>query len=184
MTATALHPPRAGGRLSAVVMVAQRDLTKLRRDKLRLAVNLMFPIVVMVGLGNLLAPTLGRVSGLDTVTLAFSGVLAATMFQSSAAGMISLVEDRETDFARELFVAPVSRLGLVSGKVVGETLVALCQGAAIVVAAFAFGAAIGLDQLASIVARASRARSWGRRSGWRRWPRFPTSARPCRCSSS
>jgi ABC-2 type transport system permease protein len=127
-------------------MIAQRDLTKLRRDRPRLAVNLMFPIVLMVGLGKLLAPTVGRVSGLDTVTLAFTGVLAATMFQSAAAGMISLVEDREQDFARELFVAPVSRLVLMSGKVTGETLVALCQGACIAVAALLFGVAIAPSQ--------------------------------------
>jgi ABC-2 type transport system permease protein len=133
-------------------MIAQRDVTKLRRDRLRLAVNLMFPIVLMVGLGNLLAPTVGRVSGLGTVTLAFTGVLAATMFQSATAGMISLVEDRDQDFARELFVAPVSRLALMSGKVVGETLVALCEGACIEVAAVMFGVTIGLGQLALIVA--------------------------------
>lgn len=140
-----------GYRLSAALMIAQRDVTKLRRDRLRIAVNLMFPIVLMVGLGNLLSPTVGVVSGLDTVTLAFTGVLAATMFQSAGAGMISLVEDREQDFARVLFVSPVSRLTLMSGKVAGETLVALSQGACIVVAALIFGVAIGPGQLASIV---------------------------------
>lgn len=146
MTETSLRPG------SAVLMIAQRDLIKLRRDRLRLGVNLMFPIVVMVGLGNLLAPTVGRVSGLDTVTFAFTGVLAATMFQSAAAGMISLVEDREQDFARELFVTPVSRLVLMSGKVVGETAVALGQGACIVVAGLVFGVGIGLSQLTLIAA--------------------------------
>lgn len=132
-------------------MIAQRDVTKLRRDRLRLAVNLMFPIVLMVGLGNLLAPTVGRVSGLGTVTLAFTGVLAATMFQSAAAGMISLVEDRDQDFARELFVAPVPRLALMSGKVLGETLVALGQGACIALAALLFGVSVGAGQLALMV---------------------------------
>lgn len=132
-------------------MIAQRDVIKLRRDRLRLAVNLMFPIVLMVGLGSLLAPTLGKVSGLDTVTLAFTGMLAATMFQSAAAGMISLVEDREQDFARELFVSPVSRLALISGKAAGETSVALGQGACIVVAAVVFGVAFRADQLLALI---------------------------------
>ena len=149
MTATALRPGSVGHQLS-VLMIAQLDVTKLRRDRLRLAVNLMFPIVLMVGLESLLAPTVGRVSGRCTVSLAFTGVLAATMFQSAGAGMISLVKDREQDFARELFVTPVSRLALMSGKVAGETLVALCQGAGIVVAALLFGVAIGIDQLAPV----------------------------------
>lgn len=151
MTTATLRPGSGSHWLSAVLMIAQRDVTKLRRDHLRIAVNLMFPIVLMVGLGNLLAPTVGVVSGLDTVTLAFTGVLAATMFQSAGAGMISLVEDRKQDFAREMFVAPVSRLTLMSGKVVGETLVALAQGACIVVAALVFGVSIGLGQFGRVV---------------------------------
>jgi ABC-2 type transport system permease protein len=133
-----------------VLMIAQRDLIKLRRDHLRVAVNLMFPIVLMVGLGSVLEPTVGRVTGLNTVTLAFTGVLAATMFQSAAAGMISLIEDREQDFARELFVTPVSRLVLMSGKVAGETLVALGQGVAIVIVALPFGVGIDLHQIGLI----------------------------------
>jgi ABC-2 type transport system permease protein len=89
----------------------------------------------------------GRVTGLNAVTLAFTGVLAASLFQSAAAGMISIVEDRENDFSRELFVAPVSRLTLVGGKIAGETLVALCQGACIVVFALAFGVPISPSRL-------------------------------------
>src|ERR1039457_5795254 len=80
-----------------------------------------------------------ELTGLNAVTLAFTGVLAASLFQSAAAGMISIVEDRETDFSRELFVTPVARLTLVTGKVAGETLVAFCQGIFIVVFAVAFG---------------------------------------------
>ena len=64
---------------------------------------------------------------------------AATLFQSAAAGMISVVEDRENDFARELFVTPVPRLTLVSGKVLGETLVDVVQGGFIVGFGLAFG---------------------------------------------
>ena len=45
-----------------------------------------------------------------------------SLFQSSAQGMISLIEDRETDFSQELSVR-VSRYSIVIGKVCGETLV-------------------------------------------------------------
>lgn len=125
--------------MNALLTIAQRDLTKLLRDRLRLGVNLIFPLTLVVGLGNVLRPTLGKATGLDAVTVAFTGVLAATMFQSTAAGMISLVEDRETDFSRELFVAPVSRFVLVGGKLLGETLVAVTQGTLVVLIALPFG---------------------------------------------
>lgn len=77
----------AGHELSAVLVIAQRDVIKLLRDRPRLAVNLAFPILLVAGLGNVLQASVGQVTGLDAVTLAFTGVLAATLFQSAAAGM-------------------------------------------------------------------------------------------------
>jgi ABC-2 type transport system permease protein len=138
--------------LSGLLVIAQRDVIKLLRDRPRMAVNLAFPVLLIGGLGAILQPTVGRVTGLNAVTLAFTGVLAASLFQSAAAGMISIVEDRENDFSRELFVTPVSRLTLVAGKVAGETLVALCQGAAVIGFAVAFGVRMSAGQLAAMVA--------------------------------
>ena len=79
---------RASRELSGLAIIAQRDLIKLLRDRPRLAVNLAFPILLIGGLGAILQPTVGRVTGLDAVTLAFTGVLAASLFQSAAAGLI------------------------------------------------------------------------------------------------
>ena len=136
--------------LSGVAAIAQRDVTKLLRDRPRLAVNLAFPILLIGGLGAVLQPTVGKITGLNAVTLAFTGVLAASLFQSAAAGMISIVEDRENDFSRELFVTPVSRLTLVTGKIAGETLVAVFQGMCIVGFAVAFGVRMSAGQLAAL----------------------------------
>jgi ABC-2 type transport system permease protein len=145
---------QAGHELSALAITAQRDVIKLLRDRPRLAVNLAFPVLLIGGLGAVLQPTVGRVTGLNAVTLAFTGVLAASLFQSAAAGMISIVEDRENDFSRELFVAPVLRVTLVAGKVAGESLVALGQGVLITGFALAFGVRMSAGQLAGLVAPA------------------------------
>jgi ABC-2 type transport system permease protein len=135
----------------AVLAIAQRDVIKLLRDRPRLAVNLAFPILLVAGLGAILQSTVGKVTGLSAVALAFSGVLAATLFQSTAAGMISVAEDRETDFSRTMFVTPVTRLTLVSGKIAGESLVALCQGACVTVFAVAAGVRMSGGQLAALL---------------------------------
>jgi ABC-2 type transport system permease protein len=127
------------GQLAAVLAIAQRDVTKLLRDRIRLGVSLAFPILIIAGLGPVLQPVLGTPAGLNSVTLLFTGVLAATLFQSAAAGMMSMIQDRETDFSQELFVSPVSRVAIVAGKVLGESLVALVQGAGVVLFALAFG---------------------------------------------
>jgi ABC-2 type transport system permease protein len=137
--------------VSGLAAIAQRDLLKLLRDRPRLAVNLAFPLFLVAGLGSLLQPTVGVVTGLKAVTLAFTGVLAATLFQSAAAGMISLVEDRETDFARVLFVTPVSRATLIGGKVLGECLVALAQAACVLAFALIIGVQIPAGKLLLLI---------------------------------
>jgi ABC-2 type transport system permease protein len=135
----------------ALLAVAQRDVAKFFGDRVRVAVSLAFPLVIIAGLGGVLEPVLGRVAGLDAVTFAFTGVLAAILFQSAAMGIISLVEDRETDFSRELLVAPVRRLTIVAGKVLGESTVALCQGAAVVLLAPILGVRLSAVQLLTLV---------------------------------
>ncbi|HEX6350973.1 MAG TPA: ABC transporter permease, partial [Candidatus Dormibacteraeota bacterium] len=62
-------------------------------------------------------------------------VLAMTLFQSTAQGLISLLEDRENDFAQEMFVAPVSRYAIIVGKIAGETGVSLFQSIPMVIMA-------------------------------------------------
>jgi ABC-2 type transport system permease protein len=143
--------PRLTHELAALLAIAQRDLTKLLRDRIRLGVSLAFPILLIAGLGSTLQALVGHATGLDVVALTFTGVLAATLFQSSAAGMMSLIEDRENDFSRELFVAPVSRITIVSGKVVGESLVALTQGVGVVAFALLLGVSISPTQLGALV---------------------------------
>ena len=139
------------GQIDALLIIAQRDLTKLWRDRPRLVVTLIFPMLFILGLNGALGPVLGRVSHTSTLSVLFTGVLAATLFQSAASGMISLLEDRENDFTRELFVAPVSRVTIVAGKVIGESLVALVQGVGIVVFALVLGVHAAWQQLAWLI---------------------------------
>ena len=129
--------------LSAVLAIANRDLIKLVRDRARLVADLVFPMIFIGVLGTSLQAGFGNVSGFDLLTFAYTGVLAQTVWQSSALGVISLIEDRENDFSQEIFVSPISRYSIVIGKVVGESLVALPQGMAIIVFGLIIGISIG-----------------------------------------
>lgn len=117
---------------SAVFVIAQRDLLKLLRDPPRIIYSLIFPLLMIAVLGGSLQENLGASAGYNFLTFTFTGVLAQTLFMSPAQGVISLIEDRENDFSQEMFVSPVSRYAILFGKVLGETLVAIPQGAAVV----------------------------------------------------
>lgn len=125
--------------LYAVLTIAYRDFLKLLRDRPRLISSFIFPILFIGVLGGSLQGSFSGLAGFDFLPYVFTGILAQTLFQSSASGVISLIEDRENDFSQEIFVSPVSRYAIVLGKILGETLVSLTQGVGIIL----FGLVIG-----------------------------------------
>ncbi|HMR65935.1 MAG TPA: ABC transporter permease, partial [Anaerolineae bacterium] len=116
-------------------------LLKFLRDPVRMISTFVFPLIFIGVLGGSFEASLGDVVGYSFLTFTFTGVLAQTLFQSSAMGLISLIEDRENDFSQEIFVSPISRYSIIFGKVLGESLVSMAQGLGIV----AFAAIIGID---------------------------------------
>jgi ABC-2 type transport system permease protein len=113
--------------MSAILTIASRDVIKLMRDRTRLGFMVVFPFIFIGLMGGTLQGNLGRAAGFNFVGFVFTGVLGMTLFQSSAQGLISLIQDRENDFSQEMFVAPISRYAIVFGKITGETVVAFLQ---------------------------------------------------------
>ena len=128
--------------LSAILVIAHRDFVKLLRDRLRLFADLTLPIGLVLLLGPALQAGFGSPGGFDITTFVFTGVLAQTVWQSAALGVISLVADRQEDFSQEMFVSPVSRYSIVIGKILGESLVAVPQAAAILAVGMLIGVRI------------------------------------------
>jgi ABC-2 type transport system permease protein len=113
--------------MNAVAAIAARDLLKFIRDPGRLVAAVVFPFAMIFLLGGTLQLNLGRSVGFNFIGFTFTGFLGMTLFQSTAQGLTSLMDDRQNDFAQELFVSPVSRYSIVFGKILGETMVAVAQ---------------------------------------------------------
>jgi ABC-2 type transport system permease protein len=128
--------------VSAILAIAYRDLLKFLRDPLRVVSTLIFPVIFVGIMGGSFQSNLDV--GYNYLIFIFTGVLAQTLFQSSAMGIVSLIEDRENDFSQEIFVSPISRYSIVFGKILGESLVALPQGLAILL----FGLIMGISMSA------------------------------------
>jgi ABC-2 type transport system permease protein len=108
--------------------------------------------MIFIGiLGNSLQANLGNVAGYNILVFTFTGVLAQTVYQSTALGVISLMEDRENDFSQEIFVSPISRYSIIFGKILGETFVALPQGLAIIAFAFVIGVPLSWFQVGGLL---------------------------------
>ena len=136
---------------NAILAISFRDLLKLLRDPMRMASTFVFPLIFIAILGGSLQANFGTSAGYNLMSFVFTGVLAQTLFQSTAQGVISLLEDRENDFSQEIFVSPISRYSIVFGKVFGESLVAIPQGVAILLFGLVLGVSISPFQLLGIL---------------------------------
>ena len=136
---------------NAIAAIAYRDFLKLLRDRARIVSSFIFPMVFIGILGNSLQANLGSAAGYNILVFTFTGVLAQTVYQSTAQGVISLMEDRENDFSQEIFVSPISRYSIIFGKILGETLVALPQGMAILVFAFVISVPLSGAQIGEML---------------------------------
>lgn len=133
--------------INAILAIALRDVTKLFRDRGRILASLIFPFIFVGVLGGGLNANLSTDVGYNFLVFIFTGVLAQNLFQSTAAGIISLIEDRQTDFAQAMFVAPVSRYAIIFGKMLGESLVAIVQLLGVIVMGIILRVPIDFGQL-------------------------------------
>ena len=137
--------------LNAIFTIAARDFIKLLRDRPRIIISLIFPIIFLGGLGGGLQANLGDEVGFNFLTFIFTGIFAQVLFQSTASGIISLVEDRNNDFSQEIFVSPISRYSIVIGKILGETLVSYVQLIGVIAFAYIMGVQMSIFQLLAII---------------------------------
>lgn len=137
--------------INAILTIAFRDLIKLLRDRTRILAGFVFPVLFIGVLGGSLNASLGKDIGFNYLVFIFTGVFAQTLFQSSAAGVISLVQDRETDFSQELFISPISRFSIILGKIFGETLVSYIQGFGVLIFGLIIGVPLTLGHLALLI---------------------------------
>lgn len=126
--------------LNAILTIAQRDFIKFTRDRGRIIATFIFPFIFIGVLGGSLQSNLAGDAGYNFLEFIFAGVLGQTLFQSTASGIISLIEDRENDFSQEIFVSPISRYSIILGKILGESIVAMVQ----LIGIFVFGLIVGV----------------------------------------
>ena len=141
--------------MSALLTLWERDIVRFFRDKPRVIGGLVPPIVFWLLLGAGLGESVkvpGGPAGLTFLQFFYSGTLVLIVLFTSIFATISIIEDRREGFLQSVLVAPVSRLSIVLGKVLGASTVGLAQGLAFLALAGAAGLHPGLAGDAEAVA--------------------------------
>jgi ABC-2 type transport system permease protein len=126
--------------LNAILTIAQRDVLRFLRDPARVVSTLILPVLFVGLIGAGFEGSFGQNLSFNLIPVIFTGIFAQTLFQSTAAGITSLIEDRENNFSQAIFISPISRYSIIVGKIAGESLVALLQAIAVLL----FGLLVGI----------------------------------------
>ncbi len=116
-------------------MVWEREIIRFFRTRARILSSFIQPILFLFVLGYGMSTLVGVTAGFDFKKFLFPGIVAMTVMSTAISSAISIVWDREFGFLREMLVAPVSRIALVSGKTLGGASIATVQGTIMLVLA-------------------------------------------------
>jgi ABC-2 type transport system permease protein len=98
--------------------LCRRELVRFFRQPSRILGALGTPAVFWVLVG----------SGFNYLGFLFPGTLVQILLFASIFSTISIIQDRQEGFLQGVLVAPVPRMAIVLGKVLGGTAIALLQG--------------------------------------------------------
>jgi ABC-2 type transport system permease protein len=115
--------------LRAIRIVWRRDLIRFFNDRIRMAAQLVQPLLFLFVMGSGLQQ-LSRAGthGVNLKTFIYPGILCISVMFTAMFSAASIVWDREFGFLREMMVAPVRRSSIVIGKCLGGATVACSQG--------------------------------------------------------
>src|SRR5262245_36006590 len=119
------------GLLLPVLTLWQREVVRFLRQRSRVIGALGSPLVFWLllgsGFGSSFRPSSGQLNA-GYLEYFFPGTVLMILLFTSIFSNISVIEERREGFLLSVLVAPVSRLSLVLGKILGVTTLALLQG--------------------------------------------------------
>jgi ABC-2 type transport system permease protein len=136
------------------ISLCQRELVRFLRQRSRiigaLATPILFWIVIGAGMGRSFRSS--QPGGSNFIEYFFPGTLVMILLFTAIFSEISVIEDRREGFLQSVLVAPVSRMAIVMGKVLGGTLLASGQGILFLLLAPLVGIKLGvISFLAAVV---------------------------------
>ncbi|WP_456321967.1 ABC transporter permease [Palaeococcus sp. (in: euryarchaeotes)] len=128
--------------MKALTTMAYRQLKRFTKARSRVAGMIINPLIWLVffGLGwskvfNFPAAR-AIFGGVDYLTFLAPGIFAMTIFNQSFIGGISVIWDKQFGFLKEVLVAPASRKEGIVGRILGDSIVTVIQGAIILLLTF------------------------------------------------
>jgi ABC-2 type transport system permease protein len=140
--------------LRAAYAIWLRELIRFASERARIVGALGQPLIYLAIMGTGFGVSFRSAaapSGFSYLQFMYPGVLGMTVLFTAMFSAISIIWDREFGFLKEILVAPVARVSIVAGKVLGGATVATLQGMLLLVLAPIVGVRLGPAQVLGVV---------------------------------
>jgi ABC-2 type transport system permease protein len=125
--------------MSAIYALWLRELRRYVRSRAQIVASLGQPLLYLVALGFGLGPVFQKAGQGNYVQFVAPGIISMTILFSSVFSGMGLLWDRQFGFLKETLVAPVPRINVMLGKVLGAATVAVFQGLLVAIVCFIAG---------------------------------------------
>ncbi|SFL57351.1 ABC-2 type transport system permease protein [Gracilibacillus orientalis] len=123
--------------MEGIIAIWQRDIKKFFRDRARLLGSFSMPILFLLIFGGGLSGTMETMmssgmgdgsNGFNYVEFVFPGIVAMTLLMTAIFSAMSVIEDKNFGYMKEILVSPISRVSIAVGKMLGAATVSTIQG--------------------------------------------------------
>jgi ABC-2 type transport system permease protein len=114
--------------LNTIYIMWLRQIKRYWRSKSRIIGSIGQPLLFLIAMGFGLGPVFERAGGGNYINFLAPGVMAQAILFMAVFNGVELIWDRQFGFLKETLVAPVSRLEIVLGRVLGGATIATFQG--------------------------------------------------------
>jgi ABC-2 type transport system permease protein len=119
--------------MNAIYILWLRELRRYMRSRAQLVASLGQPLLYLLALGFGFGPVFEKAGHGSYLQFVAPGVISMTVLFSSIFSGIALLWDRQFGFLKETLVAPVPRVQIMFGRILGGATVAVIQGLLVVV---------------------------------------------------
>jgi ABC-2 type transport system permease protein len=114
--------------MSVIYILWLRQLKRYVRSRARIISSLAQPLIYLLGMGYGLSPVFKQAGMGSYIQFVTPGLIGMTILFASVFSGIDLLMDRQFGFLKETLVAPVPRVWIILGRILGSATVAVVQG--------------------------------------------------------
>ena len=137
--------------LRGIYTLWRRETKRFMRERTRFVSSFVQPLLWLVIFGAGLGSSLRSSMGLNYQEFIFPGIIGQTLLFTSMFMGISVIWDRQFGFLKEIMVAPISRVSIFTGKMLGVSTDSMIQGMIVLMLGFVIGVHITLSMVIAVL---------------------------------